>query len=424
MPDERPPKLAERLGDPEAEQNLIGQLLVWPAAIEKAVTELDPTDLSLGPARVAFQALGELWVADQEVTAISVAKQAAQIDPSFDRSVLVDWMGHRDVGTVDSLVARLRRLAVNRDLYRGLQTTFAELSKPNADGLALAAELSLKLETLGARGDSTLPLQDAYDVAMRPEAEVPWLIPGLLFRQDAVIIVAGEGAGKSTMARQVALCAEAGLHPFTRAPIEPIRTLTIDLENKRRAVTDSFRMTLRAIQARRGMENWRPEGMVWEAPGGMNLLDGRDRRRVAEAVRRTRPDLLFFGPIYKSFRPTAGMKDDAAALEVTAFFDELRDKHDFGMWIEAHAPFGDGSSRDLRPFGTVVWQRWPEYGKNFRWDEKTREIHVGSFRGDRSRVWWPNQLLVGAGSEGGFPFRGRWVDGKTTIIDLNQKGWR
>lgn len=424
MPEPAPPKLAERLSDPEAEKDLIGLLLVWPAGVEKAVTELDPSELRSPHTALALRAIGDLWLADQPVTAVSVGDRAAQLDPSFDRRVLVDWMGRRDQGTVEQLIARLRRLATNRELYEAIQVAFAELRHPNADGVNIGAELALKLETLGQRGDGQIPLQSAYDIATRPEDEVPWLIPGLLFRQDAVIVVAGEGAGKSWMSRQVALCAEAGLHPFTRHPIDPIRTFTLDMENKRKAMTDGFQATLRAIQARPGMANWQPEGQVWEQPGGLNLLDGRDRRRFAEAIRRTSPDLVFFGPIYKSFRPPPGMSVDEAALVVVGFLDELRAKHDFGMWIEAHAPLGDGSTRDLRPFGTSVWQRWPEYGKNFRRDDRTGELIVGSFRGDRSRVWWPNRLLVGAGSDGGFPFRGRWIMDKTPLMDLNDKGWR
>lgn len=415
---ERPPTLAERLTDTEAERNLIGRLLVWPAGIEEAVTELDPMELANPSTKVAFQAIGDLWLADAEVTAVSVSKRAAQIDPSFAPAVLVDWMGARDLGSISSLVVHLRRLAVNRELYAKIQAAFKDLSMPQADGIHIATELTMALDQLGSRGDGELELSTAFDVAARPETEVPWVIPGLLYSEDAVIVVAGEGAGKSVMARQVALCAEAGLHPFTRHPIDPIRTLTIDLENKRRAMTDTYRLALTAIRGTEGRGNWQPEGPVWEQPGGMNLLNGRDRRRLQEAIRRTRPDIVFFGPIYKSFRPTAGMKDDAAALEVTNFFDELRAKFSFAMWIEAHAPFGDGATRDLRPFGTTLWQRWPEYGKNFRHDSKSGHLLVGSFRGDRSRVYWPDRLLVGKDSKGGFPFTGKYER-----ADLQVFGW-
>ena len=44
-------------------------------------------------------------------------------------------------------------------------------------------------------------------------------------QQERVIVVAAEGAGKTTLARQVALMASAGIHPFLRSPMKPVRTL-------------------------------------------------------------------------------------------------------------------------------------------------------------------------------------------------------
>src|SRR5690606_19222789 len=84
-------------------------------------------------------------------------------------------------------------------------------------------------------------------IAAKPLAEVlagsdeyDWLIPNLLERQDRVIITGGEGAGKSTMVRQIAVMAAAGVHPTLPGQIPPVPGVVVDVENneapERRAV--------------------------------------------------------------------------------------------------------------------------------------------------------------------------------------------
>ena len=58
-----------------------------------------------------------------------------------------------------------------------------------------------------------------------------WIIPNLLERRERVIVVAAEGVGKTMLARQVAITTSLGVQPFTFQRMEPIRTLTVDLEN-------------------------------------------------------------------------------------------------------------------------------------------------------------------------------------------------
>ena len=65
-----------------------------------------------------------------------------------------------------------------------------------------------------------------------------WVIPNVLERQERVIVVAAEGAGKTTLARQVALMSASGIHPFRRDAMKPARTLMIDLENPERIIEE------------------------------------------------------------------------------------------------------------------------------------------------------------------------------------------
>lgn len=69
------------------------------------------------------------------------------------------------------------------------------------------------------------------------------------------------------------------------------------------------------------------------------------------------------------------------------------------MWFEHHAPLGSGiSTRDLRPFGSAVWSRWPEFGISLQPDPTSEEgfvYEVKHFRGARDRREWPTKMKRG-----------------------------
>ncbi len=78
------------------------------------------------------------------------------------------------------------------------------------------------------------------------ETDLPthdWLVPGLLERQDRVILTGPEGGGKSTLLRQMAVQFASGIHPFGGDLFEPLRVLLLDLENSSRQVHRGLRPT-------------------------------------------------------------------------------------------------------------------------------------------------------------------------------------
>ena len=75
------------------------------------------------------------------------------------------------------------------------------------------------------------------------------------------------------------------------------------------------------------------------------------------------------------------------------FLDHIRDAYDCALWIEHHAPLGQSqTSRELRPFGSAVWSRWPEFGIALQPDPTAGSQYiyeVRHFRGARDRRPWP-----------------------------------
>lgn len=231
-----------------------------------------------------------------------------------------------------------------------------------------------------------------------PEDPYDWVVPGLLERQDRVIVVAAEGVGKTMLARQIAILSAAGLHPFTYEHMDPIRTLTIDLENPERIIrrmsTSIFGAAAR--QSRHGGPKDRAHLLI--KPAGVDLLKAPDRVLVEEAIERTKPDLICIGPLYKSFLDPGTKTSEAVAVEVARYLDYIRTTYNCALWMEHHAPLGGSSGRELRPFGSAVWSRWPEFGLTLEPDLTADAPHVykvGNFRGDRDVRHRPTKIKRG-----------------------------
>lgn len=215
-----------------------------------------------------------------------------------------------------------------------------------------------------------------------------WVIPNVLERQERVIVVAAEGAGKTTLARQVALLSAAGIHPFRRDAMKPIRTMMIDLENPERIIRRTSKRIYDKIK-------WFDQHKDMDAhllmkPDGVNLLLPSDRAMIEEHVDAVRPDILFFGPLYKSFIDPGGRTAESVSIEIARFLDYIRHTYDCALWIEHHAPLGSGGQRDLRPFGSAVWSRWSEFGIALSPDPTDPElISFKHYRGQREAREWP-----------------------------------
>jgi 5S rRNA maturation endonuclease (ribonuclease M5) len=217
-----------------------------------------------------------------------------------------------------------------------------------------------------------------------------WVIPNVLERQERVIVVAAEGAGKTTLARQVALMSSAGIHPFRRDVMPKVRTLMIDLENPERIIQRTAGRIYDKIKWFGKNEELKDFAHLVMKPDGVNLLTSKDKAIIEEHVAAVKPDILFFGPLYKSFIDPGGRTAESVSIEIARFLDYIRHTYNCALWIEHHAPLGSGGQRDLRPFGSAVWSRWSEFGLALAPDPTDPElIEFKHYRGQREAREWP-----------------------------------
>ena len=239
---------------------------------------------------------------------------------------------------------------------------------------------------------------DLYEFLAIVDPPSDWVIPGLLERGDRLLWTGFEGQGKSVVVRQLAVCAAAGVHPFTREPITPQRVLYIDLENPDRKSRRHFR-NLERIARLNGFPV--PEGTlrILQKPAGIDLTTGEDAAWLLERVTAHRPDLLVCGPFYRLH--AADTNDEKAARIVVSALDAARIKADCALVTEAHAGHGGGSDRSVRPTGSSLLMRWPEFGYGIKplgeADEHghSRHVAVVPWRGPREERHWPRELIWG-----------------------------
>lgn len=259
----------------------------------------------------------------------------------------------------------------------------------------VARQMVLLEVLLDARAeDEGVPgVQTWDDFLAVPDSPADWVVPELIERQDVVMILGGEGDGKSWLDRQICLAVAAGVHPFRpNVHIEAKSTLLVDLENAESMVRRQSRPLLSAI-VRHG--EWVPErAHIWARPDGLNLRKPADAQLLEQVVADTRPALVGLGSLYKAFQ--RGRDDwDTAASEAREVLDRIRRRHRCAFILEHHMPKGDGLERPRFPFGSSEWQRWVSHGRvmtrigpnawelaaTFRQDRDLRDYPLGLTRG-------------------------------------------
>jgi len=381
-----------------AERYVLGALMAEPGVlrdVQALVLPRDFEDLRLG---AIYAGICRMAVDREPIDYIAVGDKLAGWDVrGIAWGDLSGW-----VSSVPSTAnaAYYATLVRERALKRALENIGAGLQAEGDPGVVLAKALTelgelRDRDAVGAQRARMLrevldvpELEDAYD----------WVIPDVLERRDRLMLTGSEGGGKSTMLRQVALLAAAGVHPFTFTRIDPVRVLVVDAENSerqwRRAVR---RMTDEA--AMRGVRDPR-DHVALECVKSIDITRAGDLSMIHRRMDEVAPDLLLIGPLYRLV-PRAIQSDDDAA-PVLAALDSLRDR-DVAMLIEAHAGHAGSASgeRDLRPRGSSALLGWPEFGLGLR---REKQVNAGGlvkfalvrWRGDRDKRDFPAKFMRGS----------------------------
>jgi hypothetical protein len=392
MNDRTPPN------DNEAERSAIHTCLHL-GRIPEPLQSLRPTDFYRPDHETIWRAIGHLVSNRQPCDAVAV--RACLIEAGDHR--ITNQMLELITGPLQGDPANLAAIILDRAGRRHLIEAMTrmgqrayESDEPYEEILRQAeAELAKVPTTDTGNVDSLLT---AAEFLGRDVPEPQWVIPQLIARGERLILTGTEGFGKSTMLRQLAMCGAAGIEPFIGHSCPPVTVLLIDAENPLWIMQKRFRELRQAVNSHGGVIE---HGRFWidRRPEGLNLGSPADRRWLQKRIVATNPDLIVIGPAYKLHDAGNEDKDETIARTVTGVLDDLRG--DAALVLEHHAGNEQaGGARPVRPFGSSLWRRWPEFGYGIRPakhpDAETKRIaDLVPWRGARDERRWPRQMASG-----------------------------
>jgi replicative DNA helicase len=300
-------------------------------------------------------------------------------------------------------------------LARGVYQVGARLQQATTE-MAAGDALLLAERELGRlrhMEQGRLPIEPTLlaDVLAEPDpGPVACHIPGLLPEGAALMVTASEGAGKSTMLRQLALAAALGIDPLRpgrAARYEPKRVLIVDAEVSRAQLSRSLRQVW--SYGSRFVRDPDPSLVAVESvPAGIDLSGGTDRATLLRLVREHRPDIIAIGPLYRITGSDLMTEEGMRVWQRP--FEPLK-ADGVSVVMEHHAGNEQpGHARMLRPLGSSAVRRWFSQGIGMRlltceehgtiqccasWQ---REVKVENWRASRDEVEWPHRLRAVDGS--------------------------
>lgn len=400
-------------GDPAAESTVLAACLNVPTATAAARRTLTPDSFWRTDHAAVFAAAADLDDRSRNVDPYSVYDQlragkrlAAAGGGALIHTLYAYPFAGPSVPWAIRRVANLSRQRQRAAVAQRIGQIGTEVADPDDMADALAAGM-VELEALidDRSDDDTVPGLQTWDQFMaRPPRDSDSVIPGLLDRQEAVMVLAAPGVGKSWLSRQMALTVASGVHPFHPSRrITPMRTLLVDLENPESTVQRQTHEPYYAIRRLAGGQMVGDRGWFWPHTEGLNIRKRGDAALFERVIADTRPDLVCVGSLYNLF--ARGSSDwDTAAEETQAVLNRIRARYGCAFWIEHHMPRASEGGHRQSPFGSTLWERWPSYGRVikrvsggayafsvFRGDrEAGREFPAGLERGGRlpwSPIW-------------------------------------
>lgn len=387
------------------EQAVLGTVMEHPEFVDLFLERLPAESFSCSGTKVIAKAIAHLATEGQSFTNTAVLEQLRLHNAlTLGANMLTDcWEQGRFVTDPEQTIISLGNLfALDEARNMANQWYHATKNMDLTSWLTLAEEGVHRMRQVeqGAQ-----PLQPTFlqDVLTGEDLSVEWAVPALLPAGTATMLTAEEGVGKSTVLRQIAVSAMAGMHPFTPwgQKYQPQRVVLIDCE----VSANQFKRSLRNLWSY-GRE-FQPAAdttlmAVETHQGGLNFSEPHDQGWLHRLVRQHKATMLVVGPVYR-FTDADLNTEEGVRTWQRCFEPMLADG--VSILTEHHAGNGAvGQQRSLRPIGSSAMRRWFAQGISLRTDKCEphglsfcpsclRRARVESWRGSREEeARWPHYL--------------------------------
>jgi replicative DNA helicase len=370
-------------------------------AVDGTISGVSPSDFFKPGHQFVFDAVRTLHRLGKQVDAVTVADEMGGLLEEVGGMEFI--LSLQNATPAISNAGRYAEIVVRTAQHRQLIAIAAQLAEAGYGETDLAdAVESVKsaLNIMEIRGGVKVDVITGRDfITAEPEPH-DWVMPYVLERDDRLLLTGAEGAKKSLMLMQWAVMTACGTHWWTRHPVPAKRSLYLDLEIGRKR--SRRRMELFAEEAGWAKSEWFDNLIVRSKPEDIDITTRAGASWLASLVEAAAPDVMFIGPIYRLTSGIAKAGDiggEDQAKRAAFALDKIRERFGCALVAETHAAKGDsGRGRDLRPFGSSVWTRWPEFGYGIvRQSPEAAGFHPDNrdwigWRGDRDVREWPSHF--------------------------------
>ena len=349
---------------------------------ETVFTSLTVADFDPGP-RQNLARIAESLMRDKILDPIKAGSEARKFsEETFQYFVHLDDSGNH---------YNLRLLCadiLNDTRARQMQTLLAraqnEINHPEADVSEIQKLLLDGVDALGSPMDELPPDDSLEDILGLTDEQRPWVVPNMLRSGEVLLLTGWEGSGKSMLVSQIALGASCGVNTLTLEDQqhEPVPVFVVDVENSALDVRDNLNKVW-PVMKHHG-QTAKPD-IRFSSSRFAELSNPRDRRNLISRIDEHQPKLVTLGSLYK-LAPLTN-HDDVFNLVMTTV-REIQEKTGAAVLIEHHAGQAQGANgdRDIRPYGSSMFRRWPNFGIGLsRSKEMESHAQLVRWRGDRAR---------------------------------------
>lgn len=286
-------------------------------------------------------------------------------------------------GSVSYYAERLREASARRYALKVLNQGITRLEHDEAVADEVVSDVRSQLDAMprpSVSDDDTWTLEEIMGLEVRTE---DFTIPGLLKKNERLVLTGSEGGGKSVFVYQMLTGAAFGVDTFRLERTRPARVLFIDVENNEfqaKANLDKIVPALNEI-APDVQPEWRSlKRRV------VDLLATKDRADIIRRVVHYNPDILYMGTAYKLTDVSDETHRSVRAIQ--SVVDRIRQEVSCSVIVEHHAGHGHMNDRNnMRPEGSSYWLRWPDFGYGMQplvTTDRKRLMRLGAWRGDRA----------------------------------------
>lgn len=337
------------LENPEAEQSVLGALLIRPELVGQVAETLTPQDFYREAHSLIYQAILELHKAGEPVDLVTVTQKLKGKDqlekcggPVF-LAGLSEQVGFATNGYFYSKI--VREAALKRQLKTKLRSVISEIDRPDAklgDLVDLAdsqfLEIAERYSLNGGRDrQGVFSADDLLSRDLQPPQDI--IGHGILPQGAGLFLTGDSGLGKSLLTLEMAVRLSQGLELWGLPVGKACKVLIVQAENPEY----SMRFRLKRILAGLNLSQ-APRLFLTPSTSRLNLSTPKDHRVLVERISELQADVVFLDPLI-SYHSTP--ENDNSQMR--GFLDHLTDisRSTGAAWVlvHHHGRPQDGESR-------------------------------------------------------------------------------